>query len=536
MTSEMFFPVYLAVSGIITVLFYLKSLHTFQLEGYSPSGKFRRRKKNGAVSSPVGIALYGTLPFMAIYIRFFPVLALLNLALGIAWIVYGISGFPFVRKKKPLRMTWRVRRLTITAAVIAGVIIAVAVLAGIMTKAGGILLFIVLPGIAGVLPETANLVNRPVEKSIEGKFIREAANIIDSRPDLITIGVTGSYGKTSLKYFLTTILSRKYSVLMTPESFNTTMGVVKTVRESLTADTEIFVCEMGAKKRGEIKEICDIVKPGAAVITAIGPQHLESFGSIEDIISTKFELAEAVPPGGTVFLNYGNEYIAGNAKKANTARALRIVPYAFARQDNTRDVNYAAGDVTVSENGTAFSVNGYRFETALLGRHNVENVTGAIAAAAELGMSFDEIALGVRRLESPPHRLQLIRQGDDILIDDAFNSNPAGTRAALEVLMLFRDSVKILITPGMIELGGKQAEENNLFAKAAAGVCDMIILIGEKQTEPMAAGLKEVSYPAERYTVQKTFSAGIEFARKIIPERAGQRKVILIENDLPDNF
>ena len=130
--------------------------------------------------------------------------------------------------------------------------------------------------------------------------------MLQSCSNITVIGITGSYGKTSVKFYLNKLLSAKYNVLMTPESFNTPLGVVKTIRTSLKATHEIFICEMGAKNINDIKEICDIVHPKHGVITSIGPQHLESFKTVENVVKTKFELADAIDKNGMVFLNYEN--------------------------------------------------------------------------------------------------------------------------------------------------------------------------------------------------------------------------------------
>ena len=156
------------------------------------------------------------------------------------------------------------------------------------------LLFIMMP----FLVLLANLINRPVERAIDRYYINDAARILRQMPELKIIGVTGSYGKTSVKYFLSALLSVRYNVLYTPGNYNTTLGVVRTVREQMKPFHEIFVCEMGARETGDIKEICDLVHPEYGIITSIGPQHLQSFHTIDNIIATKFELADAVPPSG----------------------------------------------------------------------------------------------------------------------------------------------------------------------------------------------------------------------------------------------
>jgi len=429
------------------------------------------------------------------------------------------------RAKKPLVVTKRVMRMFITLVIIYALLIALA-----SALEGSRIYFYAAFALAVFLnPLTvlfANLLMKPVEKSINNGFIRDAERIIREMPRLTVIGVTGSYGKTSVKFYLGKLLSAKYNVLVTPESYNTTLGVVRTVREHLRPTHEIFVCEMGAKGTGEIKEICDIVKPKMGVITSIGPQHLETFGSIENIISTKFELERALPEGGTIFLNTDNDYIA-----ARGVTATRV------SYGSDREADYRARDIKVTEQGSEFKMTGrdgeeYSFVTRLIGRHNVQNIAGAIAVADTLGVAMEDIAVQVRRLESVPHRLQLIRRGKDLIIDDAFNSNPSGAKAALSVLGEF-SGLKALVTPGMIELGEKQYELNYEFGRQAAEVCDFVALVGEKQTKPIYDGLIAADFDRNKIHVGATIQAALAAVDALVTP---ERKIVLLENDLPDNY
>jgi len=372
------------------------------------------------------------------------------------------------------------------------------------------------------LPIIANIINAPFEKLNNLRYINDAKRIINSHKNLITIGITGSYGKTSTKFFLHKLLSVKYNTLMTPESFNTTLGVVKTIRNDLKATHEIFICEMGLKWLGDIKEICEIVKPKHSMLTSIGPQHLETMKTLENIINEKFEIVNCIDSeNGMVFLNYDNEFIANRKLDKN------LIKYGLVEGDK----DYRASDISVSEKGSCFTVNGVNFETRLLGSHNVQNITGAIACANKLGIELKDLFLPVKRLEPVPHRLQIINKGTDIIIDDAFNSNPVGANAALDVLKMF-SGMRILVTPGMIELGEKEFELNKAFGFHAGECCDYAVLIGEKQAVPIKEGLLENSFPEEKIKVFKTLNEGLEFVYGINSEQ----KVILLENDLPDNY
>ncbi|MBQ3940726.1 MAG: UDP-N-acetylmuramoyl-tripeptide--D-alanyl-D-alanine ligase, partial [Oscillospiraceae bacterium] len=384
--------------------------------------------------------------------------------------------------------------------------------------------------LAPLLPVAANFLNQPVERHIQNGFIKDAQRMLRESPNLTVIGITGSYGKTSVKYFLHTLLKSHFDVLMTPGSFNTPMGVVRTVREQLRPTHEIFLCEMGARRAGEIKELCDIAEPTYGILTSIGPQHLETFRTIETIIETKFALADAVEAAGkgVCFVNCDNELIRNNLGSRTRTVAYGMQP----------DCAYYADNLRVTHEGTAFDLHCpdgsvlEHLQTSLIGAHNAVNLAGAIGMALHLGVTEQEIRIQLRKLTAPPHRLELKRSGNAVIIDDAYNSNPSGSKAALDALAMFPDC-KILITPGMVELGEKQNELNAAFGRQAAAVCDYIFLVGEKQAVPIRQGIEEAGFDMSRVTVTHTVDEAIAQAYAL---RTQQRKVILLENDLPDNY
>jgi UDP-N-acetylmuramoyl-tripeptide--D-alanyl-D-alanine ligase len=431
--------------------------------------------------------------------------------------------------KKPLVYTNRVKRTLATYGLFLVAVLALSLRVGDLRAQTACLAIAHLLTPAFVL--LADWVNSPLEKLINRRYVEDARRRLHEHPGLLVVGVTGSYGKTSTKFFLHKLLSLKYDVLTTPESFNTTLGVVRTLRERLKPFHEVFVCEMGARNPGDIKEICEIVKPRHGILTAIGPQHLESFKSLERIVETKFELADALPNDGAVFLNLSNEHV--RSEYLRRGKKGRTVTYGF-----SDDCDYRARDVVTSGEGSSFFVRmpdsvEVPFETKLIGAHNVENVLGAVAVADFLGVDRKAVAMGVRRLESVPHRLQLIRHGGGVLIDDAYNANSAGAKAALDVLALF-DGCKILVTPGMIELGTRQDELNEKFGAQASQVCDFVILVGKRQTESIRKGLTDAGYPQEKIFVADGISQALAKAAEL--DAVGRQKVVLLENDLPDNF
>lgn len=510
------------ITFIIAIATYaLYQIHMFQLNGYKPGvqKKWLLTNKRKLITQSAGMLL------LALWI-------LLHMPSGMlaAGIINLLAAYFSSKKsyKKPLVYTSRVIRLLVTL----GILLVGAVAATIIFRREKAAIALILPAFYILIPFLvllSNLINHPVEKAIRQWYINDAKKILASMPRLTVIGVTGSYGKTSVKFFLSKLLSCQYNVLHTPESYNTPMGVVKTIRNEMKAFHDIFVCEMGAKNVGDIAEICDIVKPKHGVITAIGPQHLESFRSIENVLKTKFELADSLPRDGFLFLNYDNELIRSKTEYPN------IVSYGI---EPGYEIDYRAYDIQVSSAGTSFRMKDadnkeYEFSTKLIGAHNVENVAAAIAVANKLGISMEKLQIQVRQIKPVPHRLQLIKRNGLLIIDDAYNSNPSGAKAALDTLSMF-DGVKILMTPGMIELGSRQYECNKIFGTQAAAVCDYVVLVGEEQTRPIYDGLLEADYSKERIKVVDDLKDGFGFVEHI--DGGDKEKILLLENDLPDNY
>ena len=440
-----------------------------------------------------------------------------------------------MNQKKKLKFTPRVKRMVATIIVLSVILLVLAYVLGGLSAVCGMLVFIV--GAQLWMEMLARTINQPIEKGVNNHYINDAKRILRSNPDMTIIGVTGSYGKTSVKFFLQTLLQQKYSVLVTPESYNTPMGVVITIRQHMKPSHQIFVCEMGARYVGEIKEICDIVHPHHGVITSIGPQHLDTFGSIENIQKTKFELADALPDDGILFLNGDSELILDELEKKKAGNNSNVFADPVMYHSEKIGEGYYASDVSVSSLGTEFTVTApdgetERFTTRLIGSYNVINVMGAIAVAHRFGISLRDLKIPVRRLKPVQHRMEMKESGNVTIIDDAFNSNPIGSKAAVETLALF-DGIRILVTPGMVELGADEAEYNRKFGTYAADCCDYILLVGRKHTEPILEGIRSKGFPEKNVEVFDKVEDAINYAYAI---RGEGHKYVLLENDLPDNY
>ncbi len=500
------------------------NMHMFQLNGYKNGEHCNWIKKNLRQQWLLGFG------FVAGALRvLFPLLVLdILICLTLVMEILVYRALRRLHTKKKLVYTARVKRMIATIVVITvAVIVLVALYAGITPLAG---VCMILVSAQFCLNMAANIINHPIEKAISDHYIRDAKKKLAKAKagGLKIIGITGSYGKTSMKFYLQTLLQGKYNVLVTPGNYNTPLGVTITVRDHLKPSHEIFLCEMGARHVGDIKEVCDIAHPDHGIITSVGPQHLETFFSMENIQKTKFELADALPGNGMLFLNGDNEYIQEKAKEYPD----KI--FYFSEKDGR---GYRAKDISVSRFGTEFTVvtpNGdsERYQMHLIGAHNVINVVGAIAVAHSLGMSLKECKIPVRKILPVEHRMQMREHGLVTIIDDAYNSNPVGSKAAVETLAMF-DGIRILITPGMVELGDKEEEYNYKFGTYAADCCDYILLVGRKHTEPIRRGVLDKGFPEEKCTVYDRLEEAVSYAYAI---KGQGHKYILLENDLPDNY
>ncbi|MDO5395556.1 MAG: UDP-N-acetylmuramoyl-tripeptide--D-alanyl-D-alanine ligase [Bacteroidales bacterium] len=383
---------------------------------------------------------------------------------------------------------------------------------------------------AHIVTLLSDLILSPVERHINRKFYNRAAGRLASMPGLRIIGITGSYGKTSTKHYLHRILSEHFDTLMTPGSYNTTLGVVRTINEYLKPYNEVFIVEMGAKQTGDIKEICDLVHPSIGIITAVGPQHLESFKTIENVRETKFELADALPADGIAVIN--NDFEQSRKRNVSGKHALR---YGISAP---KGCDYTAKDIRYSPDGSEFTVTGtdgtlMTLTTSLVGECNISNLIAAVIVALKLGVPAEKIKYAVSTIRQVEHRLSMRRlPGGITIIDDAFNSNPSGSKMALDVLAMMPAGQRIIITPGMIELGDMQHELNREFGKQISRSADYAFIVGQYNRDAIMEGLTDGMIPDDHIFLFDTFLQANAHAMSIARPGA----TILIENDLPDTF
>ena len=383
----------------------------------------------------------------------------------IAWRDYNAPS------KKPFTITHRVRRFT-------AVLGALCLLAASLLRALNIPPFFLFAAMPYMI-ELAALIINPYEGKLNAGYFKAARQKIKKRPDLITIGITGSFGKTNVKFILRDMLATQYKVLATPASFNTAMGISRVINEDLNDKHQVFIAEMGATHVGDIKELVGLVKPKYGILTSIGSRHLDTFGSLENIASTKYELIQGLPKeGGLAIFGSGDDYID------------RL--YAMCKKDKLRvsldprsDAYMKAAGISYSEQGTAFTLlcEGEEIEcrTPLLGAFNVKNILLAAAMAKKMGLSMTQIAVAMQKLKPIDHRMQLTVE-DLNVIDDTLNEDPDGAFEALHVLAQMPGR-RIVVTPGLDELGKPSSEVNYALGTVMADCADTVILVGSQNSQ-----------------------------------------------------
>lgn len=516
----------LIAASVSAVFSLYRQFQMLQQNSYFPNRYYKWLKQSYSIQVALLAILFCLSSFLYAYSQKILQLVLLGICLIVRIIVCVKTHKKSIKK---LVFTARIKRLFATA------IICLAALLGVYLSASDKLwgeiasmLLFMLSIVSPALCLLAWCITFPIEKCISSYYIRDAKKKLKAVKGLKVIGITGSYGKTTTKFILNRILSEKFNTVCTPQSFNTPMGVVRTIRSQLRAQTQVFVCEMGAKKLGDIKEICDIVNPDFAIITSVGEQHLDTFGSQDNVFKTKFELADAIKDtNGKCFVNIESHAL---AEKLPEVDNKNIIPFG-------QNTAYFADNITYSAEGSVFDLNlngeKIKVSTRLLGRHSVCDIVAAAALAHSLGVSADDIRFAISSLKPTEHRLELKTfQKGSLLIDDAYNSNPEGCLEAVRVLGEFGSMRKTIITPGLIELGDREYDCNFALGQEAAKYCDNIILVGKNRSKPIFDGVIKQGFNKENVYVVGSFKEAMDLYLKTVTEDS----VVLIENDLPDNY
>ena len=501
------------------------ALHMFQQNRYETGRYSSWIKENIKENIPDNV-----IPLAVVILLF--ILSLFHLPAVlfiIGMIILMVYHFAMEKAKtyiKPLVLTGRVKRQ-----IAAGLLVTFIVMVVVMTFVGDTLNYGILSLAALVGPwlfiYPVAWLTTPVEKAVQQHFINDAKRILKDHKGLIKVGITGSYGKTTTKNIMQAMLSEQFNSLMTPASFNTPMGITRTIREMLKPIHQVFVCEMGADHVGDITELMEFVHPSIGVVTSIGPQHLNTFGSQENIIREKMEMIERLPSDGLGILNYDNEFIR-NYKVNNN---VKTVTYGIDHEG----VDYRAEDIVYTQHGSSFTIvceeGKFPMETKLLGKLNILNILSAVACARHLGVQWNVITRACRSMKQVEHRLELKTINGIRFIDDAFNANPSGSAMALDVLSMMPGK-RVIVTPGMIDLGKEQDAINRHFGELMKDKADVVVLVGAVQTKPIYEGLASSGFDMHNVVVMNTEKEAFAY----LWQNCTKEDTVLLENDLPDAF
>ena len=503
----------------------LTYLHIFQQEEYDGPRFLRWLWRERAFDRRLSLALVGL--FIVQLIGVGPrwlFVALVGLCgLGAA----AVETDPRKSAKKPLAMTARAKRIY---AIALGFSAVLGIIAALITE--WVAVWLVPVQLLPVMLVLANVILAPFEARVQRRYWNEARAIL-RRHDPVVIGITGSYGKTSVKHVLGHVLETAAPTLITPGSVNTAMGIARIVREQLRPHHRYLVVEMGAYGIGSIARLCALTPPKLGIITAIGMAHYERFKTLDAVSHAKFELAEAARENGgsaivaadTLEFAWPREFVTRHRDRVVIVGADPAVDLVI------EDLRQEAGGIVADVQWRGAQ---YTLRAPLYGLHQGRNVALAFAAACTLGVAPEDIVASLRSTPQIAHRLEVKRQSDGaIMIDDAYNANPVGFASALGLLDMLRqpEGRRILVTPGMVELGAAHEEEHARIGRLAAEHVDVLLAVAPHRVEPLASAFAAAA-PGREVVPCSTFAE----ARAWLDRNLGHGDVVLIENDLPDLY
>ncbi len=533
-----------SIVGLINTVFMLlisyKFFQALQQFGYKGADYYKWvfTKDNQKITRLSMLSLLSILGFILTNMAFSFLNSNIVAYLGFIWYIFFtiiyIKGQKIHKNKIPLIKTKRLIRLSVTFTIIT---IIFNVLLSYLVNVIALIInnpllmnfryavLCLLPVFVPYLVLLAYLINNPYEKHHNKRYVVKAKNVLDNFGG-IKIAITGSYAKTSVKQILTTILSEKYNVLATPESYNTPLGIAKTCNR-LNNSYDVFIAEMGARHLGDVKELTEMVNPTIALITGITSQHLETFLTINNVKKAKYEVVENMKDGFVAFSN----------DNPHTIEMYSTCPHKKVLAGiNSENASVYAKDISYSIEGTSFTLchdnESVKCTTCLIGENAVSNIVLASSVGLHLGLSLVEIAVAITKIEPIKHRLQVTKTiNNSYIIDDSYNSNPEGIKKAVEVLKLVKGK-KYVVTPGMIELGLFENQENYKFGILLAGVCDKVLLVKRGGTLSIREGLLSQGFDKNNIIMIQA----LEESKKFLQENLQEGDGVLFENDLPDVY
>ncbi len=515
-------------------------LHYFQLESYQFHGFFKTLNRQADKALLTGL-VFSVIVFIFLFVGALVPITPESTGFGVfqlilALLILSISVFlrskivQSSKEKKPFRVTARVKRLVFWLFLVllgASALLWIIFRPDLNVSSLSSVIYSLIPLFLPLWVTLAAVLAIPLEKLIYELYFRDARKKLLSNDRLIRVGITGSYGKTSTKFILREMLSQKYNVLATPDSYNTPMGITGIIRSRLTPAHQVFIAEMGARHPRDIRELCRLVHPSIGVLTSVGPQHLDTFKTLDTIRNTKYDLIRALPQDGLAVFANDDQIVSELYESTDKPKLL-------AGKENS---DAWATDISVDGRGSSFILHLKGQEpisctTPLLGKHNIANIVLSASLASKLGVTARQIQMAVSQLKPVEHRLKIVSNADGItVIDDAFNTNPVSSKSALDVLRMFPPK-RIIITPGMVELGTEEAKYNREFGEYMADCVDIAFLVGKKHTEPIREGLLAKGFDAANIHSCSTLDEAIATLKGI----AAPGDTVMYENDLPDSY
>ena len=510
-------------------------LHLYQQEEYDSPRFFKWMLKKAVFDKRLSAALILWSAFNILADSNIPDLAMSFAAFLCFAVAVYFEKDPRKDSKKKLAMTQRAQRIFMPA-------VALCIFSGLWCF---LVPNMVWPWLICVhfIPYSILLVNSmlaPYEAYVQKQFWQEAHDKLQLlRPQVIA--VTGSFGKTSVKHILGHILKMHAKTLITPGSVNTPMGITRIIREHLDETHRYFVVEMGAYGPGSIERLCALAPPDVGIITAIGHAHYERFKSLDTVAQTKYELAVS-----TLRKETGKMIVHERTLRYDASKSLYksyapqfIVCGDSADENASVELDAAIKEIKQLPSGLSITFS-WKDEThkilaPIYGKHHGHNLVQCYVTALEIGLEPQDIDAALTTLPQIAHRLEVKKQSNGTLvIDDAYNSNPAGFTSALDLLGILGDErggKKILITPGMVELGKAHMEAHSKIGALAAKVCDIAIIVKSERIPSFVEAFNQ-NGPDKILITADSFSE----AQSWVSQNAGENDVILVENDLPDLY
>jgi UDP-N-acetylmuramoyl-tripeptide--D-alanyl-D-alanine ligase len=516
-------PILTAAFAWLAIRRLLAYLRYFQQEGYEHLRFLRWANVRSLTDPAFWVAMASAFLFLVDPLTAVVLFTVGSIVLGV------VQPDPRGSGKIPLRMTWRARRVLTVAVILtlAAFVVAMRVFMDTEVRAPLVAASIVI-AVLPLMLVAANAVLVPYERYTQRSYYSAAVAKL-ARVHPFVIGITGSYGKSSSKAMLAHILQFQAPTLAATGSINTVMGVTRHIREDLVPGHRFMIVEMGAYAVGSIKRLCDLTPPAAALITAVGDMHLERFGSTEAIKQAKSELARALPPGGILVVNADSP----NALRiANESNHVRVYLYG---EHHTGALDTRVEQIRFTKQGTHFVLQtpdrAFPCFTPLLGRPIIVNLAGAFTLAVAVGLDPEIAVAAFRTLTPVANRLEVVEDAGITWIRDAYNSNQFGFRAALEVAADLPASRRILVTPGVIELGAEQHTINRTLSREAAAICDATLVVSETNRAAFVEGHHEAARE-NRLVAVPTRGEAFRWLR----EHMQDGDVVILENDLPDLY